>query len=501
MPLQYRRSKKDGRKRAYSVVSSDAGAHPESVPSPTPVETSLPPQQPNRSRQTLKSPPIPENPPQKPGEPEMTMPNVFQFLEEDNGLSSGVSSGSESLSESDEELERRRHMRATTRVQYPKPRVNTVPQGVLVSGGNAPPRKATRPPPVAPKAPTEPRKQTAAPTPAAWYQMVSQKKQPTTKPSPISTASPPSGNAQVTVSRPQPQSHHGSSRDIATVHRPPLPPSPPRSPEEITHHPAPTKRREPSPSPQVESGYGLLAAHLTNSASEESGGFAPLYRRFETINHRVLLHLQDEISQMEEDLHALDDYEEMHRVNTAEQEGTKPLLASRRRDAQSQAYSSLHYRRMDLMGILIQKTEQYNNALSAYSKVLQTLPRASDQDVTNYRNWMREHRPVAGIETRFLIYNADLVSLTPRRAVPESAVPVYISIILASAAILLPMLAFSPITGFSTRIIIVTVVGGGAAAIAAKFSIGAEILVDPKDGWCCAGIYFGFMGLAAMLIP
>lgn len=63
---------------------------------------------------------------------------------------------------------------------------------------------------------------------------------------------------------------------------------------------------------------------------------------------------------MEEDLHTLDEYEEMHRVATAEQEGAKPLPASRRVDIQSQAYPSLHYRRMDLMAALVQKTEQYS---------------------------------------------------------------------------------------------------------------------------------------------
>jgi hypothetical protein len=80
------------------------------------------------------------------------------------------------------------------------------------------------------------------------------------------------------------------------------------------------------------------------------------------VNHRVLLHLQDEISQMEEDLQTLDEYEEMHRISTAEQEGTKPLPASRRRDSQAQVYSSLHYRRVDLMAALIQKTEQYSKS-------------------------------------------------------------------------------------------------------------------------------------------
>jgi hypothetical protein len=80
------------------------------------------------------------------------------------------------------------------------------------------------------------------------------------------------------------------------------------------------------------------------------------------VNHRVLLHLQDEIAQVEEELHTLDEYEEMHRVATAEQEGTKLVPASRRLEAQSQAYSSLHYRRMDLMAALTHKTEQYSES-------------------------------------------------------------------------------------------------------------------------------------------
>lgn len=110
----------------------------------------------------------------------------------------------------------------------------------------------------------------------------------------------------------------------------------------------------------------MVSSHLTHSAKEEKAGFPPLFRRFGSVNHRVLLYLQDEISQMEEDLQALDEYEEMHRVANAEKEGTKPMPASRRLDVQSQAYSSLHYRRMELMGALTQKTEQYSMSLEYF---------------------------------------------------------------------------------------------------------------------------------------
>ncbi|KAJ5957145.1 hypothetical protein N7501_011424 [Penicillium viridicatum] len=525
MPLQTRKPKKDGRKRTYSLVSNTTNIQAGPVASPKTVANSSSSQQPKGSRQALNALAIPENPPQKPAEPAKKLPNVFEFLEENeessSDSSSASSSESESESESDEAPDPPRPIQTTTKIQSPKPRANTVPHGVLVSGGNIPPKKVAQSAPVAPKSPKEPRKPAAPPAPSTGNQLVTRKRQPTRKPSPISTANISPGKGQLELSRRS--TYHDSSRDSGAVHRPPLPPSPPRSPEDSLHR-TPTKRRDSNALHEL-SGYGLLASHLTKSTSEESGSFPPLYRRFETVNHRVLLHLQDEISQMEEDLHTLDEYEEMHRVDIAEQEGVKPLPASRRRDAQSQAYSSLHYRRMDLMNALIHKTEQYSktlpflplsillfhkaapadqyadNALSAYSKVLQTLPRASEQDITGYRTWMRENKPVAGVETRFLIHDADLVSLTPRLAASAAAAPVYIAIIIASGALLLPLLAFSLITEFSGRLVVVTVVGGAAAAIAANYSAGIDTLVDSRDGWRCATIYFGFMTIAAMFIP
>ena len=151
------------------------------------------------------------------------------------------------------------------------------------------------------------------------------------------------------------------SRNNASLHRPAFPPSPPKSPEgdpPQSHQ----KQRRNTQSLQVSSGYGLLASHLSASPdnNETHVQLPPLYRRFEHLNHRVLLHLQDEIAQMEEELHVLDEYEEMHRFSTAEQEGAKAMPASRRMDVQSQAYSNLHYRRLDLMGALVHKTEQYS---------------------------------------------------------------------------------------------------------------------------------------------
>lgn len=148
-------------------------------------------------------------------------------------------------------------------------------------------------------------------------------------------------------------------QNSVSLQRSPLPPSPPRSPEEDLHRPTRRNRRNTKSSSDI-SGYSLLATRLSSATESQEPRLPPLYRRFENLNHRVLLHLQDEIAQMEEDLRLVDEYEELQRAATAEQEGTKMLPASRRMDAQAQVYSSVHYRREELLSALARKTEQYS---------------------------------------------------------------------------------------------------------------------------------------------
>ncbi|CEJ56423.1 hypothetical protein PMG11_02631 [Penicillium brasilianum] len=490
------RKPKEGRKRTSSTVSNSATvtqAGPGQSPKISTNKRSSPTERVNASKQTVKGPPAPEAPLDQPSEPAKKVPNVFEFLEEDDESSS---SSSEAESSEDEEATAPVHARAIAKIQSPKPRSSPIPHPILVSqkpivthaSTTTTPRSSSDSHPPPPPAPT-------APAPSERQVLITQRQAPPRRVSPIEPHSPETHHLQ--LSR---QESYYISKDATAVHRPPLPPSPPSSPEDSLHRGVVAKRRD-SNVPQVSSGYGLVASHLTKSATQDKAAFSPLYRRFESVNHRVLLHLQDEISQMEEDLHTLDEYEEMHRVATAEQEGAKPLPASRRVDIQSQAYPSLHYRRMDLMAALVQKTEQYNTALSAYSRVLQTLPRASNDDITNYRSWMKEHNPIAAAETRFLDQDADLVALTPRLAASAAAAPIYIAIIIASGALLMPLLAFSMIAEFSGRLVVVTITGGAAAAIAANYSTGIEALVDSRDGWRCATLYFGFMTIAAMFIP
>lgn len=99
---------------------------------------------------------------------------------------------------------------------------------------------------------------------------------------------------------------------------------------------------------------------------------------------------------------------------------------------------------------------------------------------------MKQRNPIAASETRFLDQGVDLVSLTPRLAASAAAAPVYMSTFIGAGAILMPLLAFSMVAEFSGRLVVVTVIGGAAAAIAANYSAGIETLIDSRDGWKCA---------------
>jgi hypothetical protein len=125
--------------------------------------------------------------------------------------------------------------------------------------------------------------------------------------------------------------------------------------------------KTPSAEPKLTSGYALLASKLdsaspSTSADPKNGDrrLVPVYRRFENVNHRILLHLQDEISQLEEELQMMDEYEAKHRAAVADgSEHMEP--ASRRMDVEAAGrYSAFHARRLELVDRLAYKVNQYS---------------------------------------------------------------------------------------------------------------------------------------------
>ncbi|KAK6527943.1 hypothetical protein TWF281_009204 [Arthrobotrys megalospora] len=149
-------------------------------------------------------------------------------------------------------------------------------------------------------------------------------------------------------------------------------------------------------------GYPHLSNHLAATPN------SAMYRRFDNLNHRILLHLQDEICELESILESLD--------NAEQSSGAGAGLRTRRGLNQTghRAPGPLDERsarRLELMGAIFVKLQQYNNALAAYSKILNELPGATNESLREYREWMTLHQPVVPEEMDFVFRANDFSTL------------------------------------------------------------------------------------------
>ncbi|KAK3346871.1 hypothetical protein B0T25DRAFT_613534 [Lasiosphaeria hispida] len=174
------------------------------------------------------------------------------------------------------------------------------------------------------------------------------------------------------------------------------------------------------------SGYELLSAKLSNSASLRSRrhsssrmahgngeqAIKPIYRRFETLNHRLLLHMQDELTELEEQLHRLDT------ADTQTRRLSNCILPASRR-AEFMSGGELQWHKTDILGKIGFKLGQYNHVLTSFTET-QNLNPASLADIEAYRTYLATQNPIAEIETRFLDPTEDLVCLAPNRSPTSS---------------------------------------------------------------------------------
>ncbi|KAK1996840.1 hypothetical protein LX36DRAFT_537197, partial [Colletotrichum falcatum] len=131
---------------------------------------------------------------------------------------------------------------------------------------------------------------------------------------------------------------------------PHLPPNAlqPRLPAVHHGHPKHLPRAEKLPL----TGYQLIASKLCATDSDRSS-IKPIYRRFEALNHRLLLHLQDELAELEEQLHRLDTADtQTRRLQNC------ILPASRRQDALTAG--ELQWHKTDVLGKIGYKISQYS---------------------------------------------------------------------------------------------------------------------------------------------
>ncbi|KAI1453640.1 hypothetical protein F4805DRAFT_469924 [Annulohypoxylon moriforme] len=201
------------------------------------------------------------------------------------------------------------------------------------------------------------------------------------------------------------------------------------NPERPNTPPAENGPREPNrgrsrPVPRPEklplTGYELLASKLSISPANQAGPhLRPIFRRFEMLNHRLLLYLQDEICELEEQLHRLDAADTQSRRIP----GPDSFFPASRR-AEYMAGGELHWHKTDILGKIGFKLEQYNRLLSSCRET-QGMPVPSLEDIHEYRSYLATHAPIAEIESRFLDISDDLICVSDeyQEVVDEEPVP------------------------------------------------------------------------------
>lgn len=125
-------------------------------------------------------------------------------------------------------------------------------------------------------------------------------------------------------------------------------------------------------------GYEHLASRLSSNSSG-TDNLTPIYRKFETLNHRILLYLQDEISEIEEDLRYLDEADAQAYTSLNSDGGMGGSVPASRR-CEARMPSEIHFRRLDLLGRAFVKVGQYSELVhphNAGSKCQHKRPRSS----------------------------------------------------------------------------------------------------------------------------
>ncbi|PBP17339.1 hypothetical protein BUE80_DR011903 [Diplocarpon rosae] len=198
---------------------------------------------------------------------------------------------------------------------------------------------------------------------------------------------------------------HGSMQQLRTPNLTPAPPGPLSAVGgQYQHHVQ--QRPRPRVGTLPVTGYELLALKLSSSATRNDTAprIQPMYRKFEALNHRLLLHLQDELSVLEEQLQHLDHADTQSRVVDAHGH----IVPASRRFA-VRAGGELEWRKTDVLGRIGSKLAQYNQALASFQSTKFLTP-PDMEDVANYRAYLHTEQPIAEPETRFLNPVDDLVS-------------------------------------------------------------------------------------------
>ena len=131
-----------------------------------------------------------------------------------------------------------------------------------------------------------------------------------------------------------------------------------------------------------------------------------MYRRFGQLHSRLLLHKQDQLREMEEELLALDKKDDGL-------EDTRKYLRSREedefRDPPTRGRS-----RIELLGEIEKTLLEYGRILTQANQ-LQSLNKPSDRDHASISNYFHNEQPLAEVDRDFLYHKEDLATIRASR--------------------------------------------------------------------------------------
>lgn len=297
-------------------------------------------------------------------------------------------------------------------------------------------------------------------------------------------------------------------------------PSNDQSLEHYIHQPMPTRPSPPklvraTPSPPVDgspsltsppyapeppdltkvtlTGYELLASQLASSSippskepSSDPSHLTPVYRKFSHLHHRVLLHLQDELAEMEHHLRMLDE-------GIAQTYTVPPAAPST--DSSPNPTSTTHYpssRRIErdvssghpvfasrtlLLGEIYNKQQQYHTALRDYTTLLRDSRPAEQDEIAAYKAFLADRKPICDGEAAFLDKREDLIvpgggalrgaddRSTPANNVTGRDDALWEQACFLAALLLLPLLLSTVLPDFASRAAATALLGAGAGLV------------------------------------
>ena len=236
----------------------------------------------------------------------------------------------------------------------------------------------------------------------------------------------------------------------------------------------------------------MLASEVSQASASSEHNPPQLYRKFAELNHRIALHLQSEIAQLEKELKRLD----------------------KRLETNPDECRELEFHRTDTLGRIFAKINQYSESprclrnssivnimesadqtLTSFDNLDRVSKDASGADIKSYRALVSQRPGIPSRELGFLDSRSDLVSLASREPVDSRANR---SLIFGPpAAILLAFLAFSGLPGLISRFILLILLSTVGYSVLYQPGEGLGSSLSPQERRVCFILYLGVLVVMA----